>query len=95
MNKNVKDLSNTNGTYTKELQDHIQEINTGYATMQTEQFRQLVVSIVNKAKDTPTRRKFLNNLSKQRTKDDILMFTTNAYLRGCGMGTNIYDKFNC
>lgn len=94
MNKNVQDLSKAKGTYTRELEDHIKEIYAGYETKTTEELRQLIISIVSKANDTPARKGFLLSLAKQRTKDDMLMLASNAYLRGCGMSSNIYDKFN-
>lgn len=93
MKSNVKDLSNVKGTYTKVLQDHLQEIYAGYASMNLDQFKNYVLGFVNQAYDTAARSHFIESISKQRTKDGLVMLVNNAWLRGQGMSTNINDRF--
>lgn len=92
----VFDLSKTEGTYTKEIEIHLPEIYSAYEdrTISIAAFKDLVINIVNKARDTKARKNFLSNLTKKTSKDQILFYTNNAYMRGCGLGTDINDKFN-
>lgn len=83
-----KDLSGVKGSYTKELGDHMQEINTKFAdsSIDANGYRAFIVKAIEKAHDTPAKRNFLLNLSKKRTKYDMLFYATNSYLNGSKLG---------
>lgn len=83
-----KDLSIVEGSYTKELNDHIQEINSKFEdnSIDVNGYRDLIIKIIEKAHDTPAKRNFLFNLSKKRTKYDILFYVTSSYLNGSKLG---------
>lgn len=83
-----KDLSTVEGSYTKELNDHIQEINSKFEdnSIDVNSYRDLIIKIIEKAHDTPAKRNFLFNLSKKRTKYDILFYVTSSYLNGSKLG---------
>lgn len=91
--RDVKDLSNTKGTYTKVINDNIQEVYSNYSTMNFTDFKNYIVKLVSKANDTGARRNFLFEIDRQRDKDNLLQLVNNAWLRGQGLGTNINDKF--
>ena len=95
-NNKPRDLSQTNGTYTKLLNENIQTIYDNYnnRSISVEQFKQNVIKIIESAHDTPAKRNFLSSLDKQKTKNNILFFVSNSWLRGCGLSSNINDKFN-
>lgn len=97
MNANVKDLSNTKGTYTKCLDTRMQDIYAEYgkATCTAESLKLFVKGVVKPAFDTEAKRNFLLQLDRQKSKDGIVMFVSNALMRGSGLGANINDKFNC
>lgn len=83
-----KDLSRVKGSYTKELGDHMQEINAKFAdgSIDANGYRAFIVKAVEKAHDTPAKRNFLLNLSKKKTKCDMLFYVTNSYLNGSKLG---------
>ena len=95
-NNKPRDLSQTNGTYTKLLNENIQTIYNDYnnISISVEQFKQKVIKIIESAHDTPAKRNFLLSLNKQKTKNNVLFFVSNSWLRGCGLSSNINDKFN-
>ena len=83
-----KDLSTVEGSYTKELNDHIQEINSKFEdnSVDTNSYRDFIIKTIEKAHDTPAKRNFLFNLSKKKTKYDILFYVTSSYLNGSKLG---------
>ena len=95
-NNKPRDLSHTNGTYTKLLNENIQTIYDNYnnRSISVEQFKQNVIKIIESAHDTPAKRNFLLSLDNQKTKNNVLFFVSNSWLRGCGLSSNINDKFN-
>ena len=95
-NNKPRDLSQTTGTYTKLLNENIQTIYDDYnnRTVSVEQLKQKVVKIIESAYDTPAKRNFLLSLNKQKTKDNVVFFVSNSWLRGCGLSSNVNDKFN-
>ena len=95
-NNKPRDLSHTTGTYTKLLNENIQTFYDDYnnRSVSVEQLKQKVIKIIESANDTPAKRNFLLSLSKQKTKDNVLFFVSNSWLRGCGLSSNINDKFN-
>ena len=95
-NNKPRDLSHTNGTYTKLLNENIQTIYDNYnnRSISVEQFKQKVIKIIESAHDTPAKRNFLLSLDKQKTKNNVLFFVSNSWLRGCGLSSNPNDKFN-
>ena len=103
-NNKPRDLSQTNGTYTKLLNENIQTIYDNYnnRSISVEQFKQKVIKIIESAHDTPAKivssnksnTNFLLSLNKQKTKNNVLFFVSNSWLRGCGLSSNINDKFN-
>lgn len=93
MNKNVRDLSHTKGTYTKVIQDNLQEIYANVEKMDTADFKSYILRLMDQAADTPARANFIANINKQRNKVGLIMLVNNAWLRGQGLGANINDKF--
>ena len=83
-----KDLSTVEGSYTKELNDHIQEINSKFEdnSIDVNGYRDFIIKSIEKAHDTPAKRNFLLNLSRKRTKYDILFYVTSSYLNGSKLG---------
>lgn len=83
-----KDLSTVDGTYTKEINDHIQEINEKFedSSLDANGYRNLILKIIEPAHDTPAKRNFIFNLSRKRTKYDILFYVTSSYLTGSKLG---------
>jgi len=89
------DLSHIQGTYTRELEQKIQFIYLSYenATVGVNAFKAIVRDAIKDAADTEAKRNFLINLERQKTKDAVLTYVVNAYMRGSAMGVSIYDKF--
>jgi len=83
-----KDLSTVNGTYTKEINDHISEINEKFEdnSLDTNGYRNLILKIIGPANDTPAKRNFILNLNRKRNKTEILFYVTSSYLTGSKMG---------
>ena len=82
------DLSKVKGSYTKELSDHIQEINSKFedSSINTNDYRELIINIIQPANNTPAKRNFIMNLLQKRTKSDILFYVTNSFLNGSKLG---------
>lgn len=82
------DLSKVKGSYTKELSDHIQEINSKYEdnSVNTNDYRELILNIIQPANNTPAKRNFIMKLLQKKTKCDILFYVTNSFLNGSKLG---------
>ena len=82
------DLSNVEGSYTKPLQENITLINDlgTDVTIDLKTYVNKIIEIISSAKDTPAKRNFIMNLQKKRSKVDVMMYTNNAWLNGCGLG---------
>lgn len=89
----VKDLSHIDGTYTKVLNDNIQTIYSNYATMSFYDFKNYIIELVKQANDTNARRNFLFNIERKRNKTELMFYVNDAFMRGQGLGVDIYDKF--
>lgn len=90
-----KSLETTAGSYTKELSEHMREINDAYAdpSVSADAMRGKVLEVVSAARDTPARKSFVATLQRQKSKDAIVAYVYNATLRGCRMGADISDGF--
>lgn len=86
----MKDLTTVDGTYSQLLAEHITEINAAISKTEVsaEELKQLILGIIEEAKDTNAKRTFIFNLSCKSNKMDIAFYVTNAYLCGSGMGVN-------
>ena len=84
-----KDLSKVTGTYTNELNTHMQEINSKFEdkSIDTNAYRNYILEVIKPAHDTPAKRKFILNLSRKHNKCEILFYVSNAWLNGKGLGT--------
>jgi len=84
-----KDLSKVAGTYTNELNTHMQEINAKFEdrSIDANTYRNYILEVIKSAHDTPAKRKFMLNLSRKHSKHEILFYVSNAWLNGKGLGT--------
>lgn len=74
-------------SYVHYLNEKIQDIYSMYEnrSVSSDQFKEYIKNVVNEAKDTEAKRRFLLTLTSQRTKDNIVQFVQNALFRGQGM----------
>lgn len=82
------DLTNNKNSYCHYLDQSMNDINAKFSdqTVDANAFRAFVQNAVAEAKDTPAKKNFINTLQRQRSKFDILLFVTNAKLKGQGLG---------
>ena len=82
-----QDLSNQEGSYTKAINDHMDELNVAAEdyNVSLAEFKQLVLTIIAEAHDTKARRNFIMKLQNMRTKENAIFYVYNAYLKGRGL----------
>lgn len=87
MNK-LKDVAWINTTYSYALNENIGMINALFEdrTVNTEQYRDYILTVIRDANDSPAKRKFVSNLLEKTSKYELLFYTTNALLKGSGFG---------
>ena len=83
-----KDLSNTEGSYTKELNDNINLINdmANDVTVDLKTYIKRVLEIIEPAHDTTAKRNFIYKLQTQPNKIKAVSYVTDAWLKGSGLG---------
>lgn len=81
------DLSDKEGTYTKALSDNMPTVNElgNDSSVDLKSYVREILKIVERANDTPAKRKFVATLLSQKSKTNAMLYVSNAYLRGCGL----------
>ena len=81
------DLSEQEGSYTKAINDHMEELNVAASdyNISLAEFKQIVLAIVNEAHDTKARRNFIAKLQGMKTKENAIFYVYDAYLKGKGL----------
>jgi len=84
-----RDLSKVDGTYTKLLTDNYVLITDlgNDVRIDLPNYIKRISSIVEPATDTPAKRNFLMKLHQKRSKFEAMLYVSNAWLNGSGLGT--------
>ena len=88
LKKKYPDLSKVEGSITEIIQSNFKRIWEIFEdeSVSDDEFKELVTMIIESAKDTPARKRILDNLESKRTKLDIGMYVNNIWLKGQNMG---------